>query len=128
MGKPNIKKDSATVKELNSQLQIIEGKVIGKKSEIANHQKELDLLFKQQTDIKKKIESLSNVKKPVVSEHAILRYLERVENLDVERVRAEILNESVMKFVNQFGGNGTFPHEKGFQIVMKNNMVVTIKI
>lgn len=124
----NIKKNSSTAKELNSQLKILEGKIDAKKSEVANSQKELELMKKNAEEIRNKISSLGNVKRPVVSEHAMLRYLERVKKIDMKTYENEILSDKVLKMIADLGGNGAYPHEGGFQLVMKNNVVVTIKV
>lgn len=62
----------------------------------------------------------------VISEHAILRYLERVAGIDRESVRAAILppktEEAIKKFVS-----GTFPVDgQKFSVKVKNGTVVTV--
>lgn len=64
-------------------------------------------------------------KEPVVTEHAILRYLERVEGVDIERVKSAILTKSVRGFVGT--SNGKFPISSGHRVVVKGNTVITIE-
>jgi len=62
---------------------------------------------------------------PVVSEHALLRYLERKYNLDLEDIKREILtNDNVIMIKNM--GNGKYPISDGLKAVVKNNTVITI--
>ena len=77
-------------------------------------------------NLRTKIEQLqkSNAE-PVVSEHAILRYLERVHGLDLEMVRQAILDESTTKHI-KFARNGKIKRADG-TIVFQNNVVVTFE-
>ena len=68
---------------------------------------------------------LENKETLKVSEHAILRYLERVKVYNIEEIEKIILSDSVKGLVEKLGGNGTYPNE-GFSVVMKNHTVTTI--
>jgi hypothetical protein len=65
---------------------------------------------------------------PIVSEHATLRYLERVKGVDLNAINKEILelgsltNEKTKAFKD-----GTFNIGNGFVAVVKNRTIVTIK-
>lgn len=61
----------------------------------------------------------------VVSEHAIVRYLERIETINPSDVPGKILTDKLREMVAKLG-NGTFPVED-FQVVVKNNVVITVK-
>lgn len=78
-------------------------------------------------DLEKVIKEIAKLGKTdiIVSEHAILRYLERVEGLDLKEIQKKILTKKV-KFGHKALGNGKFP-EKNFQVVIKNNVVVTVQ-
>lgn len=122
-----------TLKELNTQLKALSEKmslktsqISSKQSEINQYNKELNQLQKQFTEIENKIEKYTN-KNPIISEHAIVRYMERVKKIDIEEIKKEILSEKVTKMISDLGNNGTYPNENGFQLVIKNNVVVTIK-
>lgn len=60
-----------------------------------------------------------------VSEHAIIRYFERVKGFDIAQIEKEILTEQIRSFVSKLGGSGTYPAD-GFSVVMKNHVVTTI--
>lgn len=67
---------------------------------------------------------------PVVTEHAVLRYLTRIKGLDLDSIKAEILGDSE-HIVKTLGGGeipvnarGTIPATH--RIVVKNGVVVTV--
>jgi hypothetical protein len=60
-----------------------------------------------------------------VTEHAIIRYLERVKGLDIEEIEKEILTDSLKDMVTNLGNTGTFPGN-GFRILMKDGTITTI--
>ena len=120
-------KEKVTSKELTSQLKKIEGEVVALSVDVKNKQKELQDKKIFADNLKQKIETLNKSnQEPVVSEHALLRYFERVENIDLKYIEGEILSEDVLKMISVLGGNGTYPNKRGFSVVMKNNVVVTI--
>jgi len=68
----------------------------------------------------------------VVSEHAILRYFERVLGYDLEEIKMQIVPQQSQQQIAHFGG-GTFPvnghPDSGhppFKIRVRNNTVVTV--
>ena len=62
---------------------------------------------------------------PVVSEHALLRYIERVYDTDLSVLRREILSPDVLAAIQQYG-NCTVNRD-GYQIVVKDRVVITIQ-
>jgi chromosome segregation ATPase len=116
--------DVRKIKQLQSQISILTADVEVLKIDISNKQKEQHQKLQTIANLKKAIEAM-NDSEVKVSEHAILRYLERVEGLDVSRVEKEILTDEVLKMVETLGGNGKYPL-KGFQLVMKDFTVTTI--
>jgi predicted nucleic acid-binding Zn-ribbon protein len=75
--------------------------------------------------IRAQIEKLTRKKKVVVvSEHAILRYLERVKGIDIEATKKEILPEAVGNVAAELG-TGEFPAGT-HSVKVKDSVVVTI--
>lgn len=78
--------------------------------------------------LEKRIEELSRTApEPTVSEHAMLRYLERVKGVDMEAVRQEILGNGTAEAIT-FAGNGRI--KKGgtdITLIVQNSVVVTVK-
>ncbi len=120
-------KKELTIKEMTTHLKRHESEVEVIKMEIDNKLKELDLKKGIIADIKNKIKNYEASAKlnPKVSEHALLRYLERVKGIDIKTCEQEILNKKVLEMIETLGGNGSFPNEN-FKLVMKDNVVVTI--
>ena len=78
-------------------------------------------------NINESIKSYTNRQKDlIVSEHAILRYLLRVQGLDIAQVARDLVPDRIKEQIKMLG-NGTYPiPEKGFKIVVKENVIVTI--
>ena len=78
--------------------------------------------------LEKRIEELSRTApEPTVSEHALLRYLERVKGVDLEALRQEILDNGTADAI-AFAGNGRI--KKGgtdITLIVQNSVVVTVK-
>lgn len=119
--------DNATIKGLQVQLSKLEGELSSIQMELVNKTKDLETKKKSIQVLKKKIDEIMPSDNPSVSDHAIVRYLERVKGLNIKDIEKEILTDDVIKLINVLGISGTYPSKGGFSIVMKNNNVVTIK-
>ena len=118
-------KEARKIKGLKSQLSKLRGDSESLKIELANTQREYHAKLKKIEQLQLDINRFEKNGKIKVSEHAIVRYFERVKGLDIELVEKEILSKDVMKLIDQLGGNGTYPN-KDFKIILKNNTVTTI--
>lgn len=117
--------DIRKIKQLQSQLnKMIEDTEISK-IEIANKQREYNQKLQNIAKLKETINSFDNNNKIKISEHAIIRYLERIKGLDIIEIEKEILTDEVLLLIEKLGGNGKYP-VKDFQIVMKNYTITTI--
>lgn len=111
----------------------------GLQSQLTKKKAELDLSYTEQKEVTAKINSLradvgkieDNIRKVmdrskdiVVSEHAIIRYLERVRGWDMEEIRREIIMPSVETQIKSFR-SGTFPGPK-CKLRVKDNVVMTV--
>ena len=118
-------KDIRKIKALMSQLSILTGEAEALKVEIANRQRELAAKTKAVESLSRQIESMKKNGELKVSEHAIVRYLERVKGVSIAEIEREILSDSVVSYVEKLGGNGKFPNGE-YQVVMKDFTVTTI--
>lgn len=75
--------------------------------------------------INKDIEKLTK-KDVVVSEHALLRYIERVYGIDLEEIKEEILGDGRRSMI-EFAKNGKFKIKDKHELVVKNSVVITIQ-
>ena len=106
--------------ELQAERKVLVGEIADKQQISAVMKKKIGLLHK-------KIESIKEAtpKKIIVSEHAMLRYLERVRGIDLQEISDIILTEKSVKVVQEFG-DCKINTENGFKIIVKNNSVVTV--
>jgi hypothetical protein len=67
----------------------------------------------------------SRLHEVAVSDHAVIRYLERKEGFDAKAFRESILTPSFLKQVRKLG-NGKYPIRDGMIAVVRQGVVVTI--
>ena len=121
------KKESEELKRLQSLLSMVQAEV--------STLEEKDRILKNEINSKKvyinelfrKIRVLQNKKSQlIVSEHAIIRYLERVVGMNSNEIIAKIIPEEVINWVKATG-NGSYPVNNGeFRIKVKDGVVVTV--
>lgn len=95
------------------------------KNIITEATKTMERLQRELADIEGKIDNLVN-KEPIVTEHAMLRYLERVEGMDMEALRLKIMTPELERHILAFP-NCTVPIGNGFQAVVRNRQVRTVE-
>lgn len=62
-----------------------------------------------------------------ITEHALLRYCERILKINTEEIKNLILSKEILDQIKVLGINGKFVHSDGFRVVVKDNKVVTIE-
>lgn len=62
-----------------------------------------------------------------VRDHAIVRYLERTGQIDVEKLKEEILSDRIVEQARVLG-NGHYPIRSGLIAVIKDKNVVTVVV
>jgi uncharacterized coiled-coil protein SlyX len=62
---------------------------------------------------------------PVVSEHAMLRYVERFLGANLKEIEKDILSEETLKIINKIS-SGKIPFKKDYVLIVKNKTIVTI--
>ena len=117
--------EARKLKSLQSQLNNMIGDYEALQIECKNKQREVAQKKYAIDSLKEQISKMNKKKGVKVSEHAILRYLERVEGLEISNIEKLILNDDVMNMINQLGGNGSYPN-KGFKVMLKNYVVTTV--
>ena len=94
-------------------------------TKIANDQRVLASKKKAIENIKSQIQAISTNKEITISEHALLRYLERVSKVDTEAVKKDIITPELIKMVETLGGNGKYPVDN-ITLVIRDYVVTTI--
>ena len=117
-GKEELKKLNTLQVKLQSEIEAIkiEREILNNKLQSAERN-----LGKIQEEIKK----LKEGNKIIVSEHAMLRYIERVVGINLKEIEKRILTDEV-KEQYKIVGNGRFPINDEFRALIRDNVVVTI--
>ena len=118
-------KEKIKIKNLQVQLNKLEGERQALKIQLSNTQKEYQLKQKTIKSIQNKIVKYNSKDNIEVSEHAIIRYFERVLGYDIEQIKSKILTNEIISLTQTLGGNGSYPND-GFKIILKNFTVVTL--
>jgi hypothetical protein len=114
------------IKGLNSQLSKLKGDIESKKLEISNAQKELNVKLKLANNIKEELESIKYNGEIRVTEHALLRYFERVLGFDLKEISNQMITEDLKSKIEVLGKTLEYPMGD-VTAVVKNNAIVTIK-
>lgn len=116
----NTIKDEKKLKSLKTRLKKEQGKLDALISEIEDTQALARQASVRVKNLENEIKILTaNKKDLIVSEHAILRYLERTYSLDIEDIKKQ-LSEGLPT-----GVNGKFPKD-GKTYIIKNNTIITV--
>jgi len=63
-----------------------------------------------------------------VSEHALLRFCERVHNVDLEELSGQIMTEGLRNAISEMGdGKYPLPNNPGFRAVVRDKIIVTVE-
>lgn len=100
------------------------------KSEISQKQKQYFKTIKDINNIQKQIDEIKTYSSElIISDHAVLRYLERVKEIDVEEIKKEIITPQIKNIITTLGtSSGTYPSGTGYSVVFKKNTAVTILV
>lgn len=118
-------KTERKIKGVKSQISRINDEIDTLKIQISRNQKEVTLKRKTIKELEDHVSKLGNSGEIRVSEHAIIRYLERVGGMDIEAIERQILSEDVLNSIKTFGGNGTYPSGE-YKAIVKDYVIVTI--
>jgi predicted nuclease with TOPRIM domain len=116
-------KDREKLKQLSTLLRKLEGTLEYLKKEKSQLDKDLTLKTEEIKKLKKEIASLKE-KEIIVSEHAILRYIERIIGINIDTIKEKILTENIRIQIQEFG-NGSYSNGE-FKVVVKDNVIVTV--
>ncbi len=81
--------------------------------------------MKAKYEVERLVKKQIHLSQPLgVTDHALVRYMERVMDIDTEELRKELI--AAVKEYHSTYGDGVFPY-KGYEVVVKNNSIITIK-
>lgn len=122
------KKIREEIKKLQSMQSTVEAEIEALKMTEQNLKQELAAKRMSLNKLKQRIHNLSknNGEGITISEHAIIRYFERILGLNMEEVTQKILPDKEAVLVESLG-NGHYPINGGeFKIIVRNDTVVTL--
>jgi hypothetical protein len=117
-GKISEKQISTHLREVEDEEELIQLRIASLNKELEQKKKVKDKLRTKANKMKTRV--------PMVSEHGLLRYLERVQGMDTEALKKEILHPNVLAPVEKLGPSGTYPHPDGYSLIFKNMTVVSV--
>lgn len=117
--------DARKIKGLQTQINALSSDADLLRIEIKTKKQELAQKDEHIRQLKKQIETLQHNNNLKVSEHAIVRYFERIKGFDISEIEREIITDEISKMVETLGGTGHYPNGE-FSVVMKNFTVVSI--
>jgi len=116
---------ASTVKGLQSKINSYKSEVEVLNIDIKNKQREVRLKEDMIKSLSQKIVQLELKTDLHLTEHAVVRYFERIRQVNLDEVRNEILTPALIDQVTKLGGTGKFPY-KNFMLVIENYKIVTI--
>lgn len=114
------------LKQLKTRLAKLETELSEAQATASEAQKQAALVRQRRDELKKAVETYGvRADKVVVSEHAMLRYIERVMGLDLEKLKAEMVPPGTAAAIATFK-SGKFPTPT-CRLVVKESTVVTVE-
>lgn len=60
-----------------------------------------------------------------ISDHALVRYIERIKGISLDCIRKEILSDNLKVFIEEMGKNGVFPMDD-YKLIVREGTITTI--
>jgi len=118
-------KSQQTIKNIKSQLTIAKANREDLKVQSIKLQQDLAAQDQHIGRLETVLERHNGNKKVFVTEHAMIRYIQRIMEIDLEELKKTILPEGIKKQIEMLGGNGKFPTDKCI-VVAQNNAITTV--
>lgn len=118
-------KEQATLKSLYTRIEKEKAEISVLQSQIRDAKAELIERHNKLNFLKKEVDKLTR-DDLVLTEHAILRYMERVELVPIEEVEKRILTEELKKMWRVLG-NATYPiGDTSASVIIRGNVITTV--
>lgn len=117
-------KDSQQLKQLQSRKAKLEVSVADLKKQLVEAQGLHDKALNQLKSVLAEIDSLA-VREVVVTEHAVLRYIERAMGVDIDHIKDQILTSETRRLIENLG-NGKYPIGNKLRVIVKNNTIISV--
>ena len=114
------------IKELESRKRRLEDTIRRLRADKSEISKEIGIKESSLRSIDQQLDRIRNASgSVVVTEHAILRYLERVEGIDIEAVKNRMVSESAQRQIKNLG-SGVFPVGSSHKLRVRKGHIVTV--
>lgn len=105
-------------------------KLRSQKNELSQERRGVDqrmsMIDREINGLQQRIDTLDETcAEPILTEHALLRYLERVRGIDMQALEAEILTESRVEMI-KFARSGEVDIQDGHKLILKDMHVVSV--
>ena len=118
---------STELKSLQTRAAQADAEVLQLETEYRGLQSRLDQAKRRSRILAAQIEKLKNdAAGVVVTEHAMLRYIERVIGIDMDELRGKVLPPSAETVAMAMGGNARLPVDGTHTAIVKGGAVVTV--
>ena len=115
------------LQKLNSKLSAVETEMSAIDKHIRDLQHHLTLKQKEREEVKAQIEDIENGNFEFnVSDHAIVRYLERIEDFDIESLKKEIQTRKIKQEYLHKGDGKYFNEKLNCFVCIKNKTITTL--
>lgn len=112
-------------KKLSSQKAALNAEITAIKSEISMKSRELTQKERHRNEISTQLAKLDQEDTLKVSEHAYLRYFERILGFNLKDIEGKMLTDDVKRMIATLGNSGEYP-AGNFSVRLKNGVVVTV--
>lgn len=114
------------IKSLKTQILKLEAESKTLGEDIKLKQKDFSTINNKIKTLKTKLETIQLASaEPIVSEHAILRYLERVKGIDLEEIKKEILDDKAKEHI-KFAKSCKIKRSD-HTLIVRDNTIVTVE-
>ena len=115
------------MKQLESMKVVLEAKLASLKEQKQQLGQDMSSVASRLNIVSQRLKNLQTEKPLTVSEHALLRYIERVEGINLDDIAAKIVADDQLQEEIRTLGNGQYPVNHGeFSVVVRDNVVVTV--
>lgn len=118
-------KQSHELKQLTVRAQKLEAELVSIDKELMTIRQNRSKLDSTLQSIHQRISELTD-KQPTVSEHALLRYMERVKAFDLSLIENEILSPQNRAIINASPNKSCKIKKSGYELVVKNGVVISV--
>ena len=103
--------NSSKIKSLQVQITKIEQEIENYHLQLQNINLDINSKKEQMKKYQMELKKLKTSNEIIISEHAILRYIERVMKIDMDKLSSEIISHDFQNTLKNLG-NGTYPYKK----------------